>query len=104
VFNEDDDSDIERHFAHSRNKARDPMESSDNSNPPTPIKVPIKAVIATDGSVQLSEQATKDAKSYVQNLYKGSNIINNYNMRIDQPFDYGNSKVFVEGIAFQSNF
>lgn len=98
VFNEDDDSDIERHFAHSRNKVKDPMESSDISNPPTPIKVPVKAVIATDGSVQLSEQAFKDAKSYVQNLYQGSNVTNMYNMRADQPFDYENKKVFVEGI------
>lgn len=59
-----------------------------NSDPPTPIKQHPKVMQNTDGSVALSEQAVKDAKSYVQNLYsknKGTNL------RKD-PFDYGSDK------------
>lgn len=90
VFNEDDDSDIEAHLEESRKKFVDPMEqgNSDSSNPPTPIKQPTKVAQHTDGSVALSEQAVKDAKSYVQNLYSKNKATN---MRKD-PFDYGSDR------------
>jgi hypothetical protein len=99
VFEEDDESDFERHFTHSRNKIRDPMESSDHSAPPTPIIVSAKVPICTDGSIQLSEQAVKDANTYVKNLYQSSSVNNAYNARDNQPYNYGNSKVFAEGIS-----
>jgi hypothetical protein len=98
VFEEDDESDFERHFTHSRAKVRDPMESSDVSSPPTPIVVSAKVPICTDGSIQLSEQAVKDANNYVKNLYQSSSVNNAYNARDSQPYNYGNSKVFAEGI------
>jgi hypothetical protein len=98
VFEEDDESDFERHFTQSRTKIRDPMESSDVSAPPTPVVVSAKVPICTDGSVQLSEQAVKDANKYVKNLYQSSSVNNAYKARDNEPYNYGNSKVFAEGI------
>lgn len=70
VFNEDDDHEIDAHLEESRKKFVDPMDQhgSDSSNPTTPIKI-VNKPIGTDGSLAISEQALKDAKSYISGLY-----------------------------------
>ena len=86
VFDESDDEEIDKHLAASRQNLRDPMEKSEASTPPTPEKVPAKIVEATGSSVQLTEGALKDAKSYVQVLYDRNH---NLEKQLNVPFDYG---------------
>lgn len=94
IFQDEDDSDVEKHLIESRKKLKDQMDNeiSEESNPPTPIKSSVKVVLkTTDESAAISEGALKDAKNYLIGVYDKNRT---QALRQD-PFDYSNDKDLV---------